>query len=97
MQKEKLTKEEFKIRLLEQQIFDELKDGYFGGVAYIRSKYEGTGIDYSKLYRRIVNYRIATYGTSNIDIPELVGIKSRAERLRESQCARTRRNRIRRG
>ena len=53
-----MTKEEFKTLLIEQQVFDELKDGYFGGISYIRLKYEGSGIDFNRVYRRIVNYRI---------------------------------------
>lgn len=61
-----MNREEFKTRLLEQQIFEELKDGYFGGIGYIRTKYEGSGIDFSRVYRRIINYRIKEFGTSTI-------------------------------
>lgn len=59
-----MKKEEFKKGLLEQQIFDELKDSYFGGITYIKMKWQGLDIDYGKIYRRIINYRIKTYGTS---------------------------------
>lgn len=80
----KYTKEEFKQLLLEQQIFDELKDGYFGGINYIRLKYEGSGIDFSRVYRKIVNYRIATYGTSTLFSPSSYMYKNKEERLKES-------------
>ena len=86
-----MTKEEFKTRLLEQQIFDELKDGYFGGINYIRVKYEGTGIDFSRLYRRIVNYRIATYGTAYLDNPSSFIYKSKEECMKKSENAKQRR------
>lgn len=79
-----MTKEEFKTLLLEQQIFDELKDGYFGGINYIRCKYEGSGIDFSRVYRRIVNYRIATYGTSSFENPRSYSWKTIEERRKES-------------
>lgn len=64
-----MEKEEFKRRLLEQQIFDELKDGYHGGVNYIKNKWQGCDIDPNRIYRRIINYRIKTYGTSYMVSP----------------------------
>lgn len=89
-----MTKEEFIIRLIEQQIFDELKDGYFSGINYIRMKYEGSGIDFSRLYRRIVNYRIREYGTSSF--PNLTDYYRSDERLKQNQnIKRARRNRLR--
>lgn len=84
------TKEEFKIRLLEQQIYEELKDGYFGGVGYIRQKYDGSGIDASKVYRWIVNYRIKVYGTSTFLNPSFIVYKTRGERKRDAVKARQR-------
>ena len=33
-----MQKEEFITRLIEQQVFDELKDGYFGGINYVRRR-----------------------------------------------------------
>lgn len=53
---------------IEDTIFEELKDGYFGGINYIRSKYEGSGIDFDRLYRRLTNYRYETYGTTDLNI-----------------------------
>ena len=57
-----MKKEDFKQRVLEQQIFDEIKDCYIKNGEYFRKKYKGTNIDYSRLYRRIVNYQIKEYG-----------------------------------
>lgn len=55
-------KEEFKKNLMEQQLFNELKDIPFRNSQYINRKYQGLDIDHSRLYRRIVNYQIKTYG-----------------------------------
>ena len=48
----------------ENQIFNELKDCHFTGANYIRNKWNGLDIDYSRVYRRIVNYQVKTYGRS---------------------------------
>ena len=80
-----MDKEQFKILLIEEQIFEELKDGYFGGVNYIRNKYEGSGIDVSRVYRRIANYRIERYGTSWIENPKHFERKTRQDRIREAR------------
>lgn len=87
----KMTKDEIKTRLLEDKIFEELKDGYFGGISYIRLKYEGTDIDASKIYRRICNYRIAKYGSSTMISPKYIEKKTKEERLKESNNRRNRR------
>ena len=89
-----MTKEEFKTLLLEQQIFDELKDGYFGGINYIRLKYEGSGIDFSRVYRRIVNYRIAVFGTSTLFNPASYTYKTKEERIKDSHRAYIRKRKI---
>ena len=78
------SKEEFIRQLLEQQIFDELKEGYFGGCGYIRAKYEGTGIDASRVYRRIVNYRIKKYGTSTLENPSYYTYYTREDRIKQA-------------
>ena len=59
-----MEREEFEQRVLEQQIFNELKDGTILSSEHIRRKYQGLNIDYSRLYRRIINYQIKTYGIS---------------------------------
>lgn len=59
-----MDKEEFKKRLIETQIFNELKDCHFSGANYIKNKWQGLDIDYSRVYRRIVNYQVKTYGSS---------------------------------
>lgn len=74
-----MKKEEFAKQLLEQQIFDELKDTYFTGIKYIRAKYQGSGIDFDRVYRRIVNYRIKNYGSSYMEGP--IDYKTSKERL----------------
>ena len=58
-----MAREEFKQRVFEQQIFNELKDGSIS-INYIKSKYQGLDIDYSRIYKRIINYQIETYGCS---------------------------------
>lgn len=64
-----LTKEEFKdkfeearIRKLERDIFEELKDSPAKGTAYIEKKYQGSGIDAGKINRWIINYQVKVYG-----------------------------------
>ena len=59
-----MNKEEFEQRVLEQQIFNEVKDGSICNIDYIKRKYQGLNINYSRLYRRIINYQIETYGCS---------------------------------
>ena len=62
-----MTREIFKEQLLkkiEQQIFNELKDTPITGSKYILNKWNGLDIDYSAVYRRIVNYQIKKYGYS---------------------------------
>ena len=58
-----LEREEFERKLMEQRIFDELKNCSFPGVSYIRRKWQGLNLDYSGIHRRIVNYQIKTYGS----------------------------------
>lgn len=77
-----MKKEEFAKQLLEQQIFDELKDTYFTGIKYIRAKYQGSGIDFDRVYRRIVNYRIKNYGNSYMAVP--VEYKTSEERKEDA-------------
>lgn len=57
-----MSREDFSKRVLEQQIFDELKDTSIKSSEYFRKKYNGADIDYTRLYRRIVNYQIQEYG-----------------------------------
>lgn len=78
---------DFKQRVLEEQIFDELKDTSIKSSEYFRRKYEGADINYSRIYRRIVNYQIKEYGSSlNNYVPK----KTRDELLKEHQKARAR-------
>lgn len=59
-----MDKEEFKRKLIENQIFNELKDCHFSGAKYIQNKWDGLDIDYSRVYRRIINYQVKKYGES---------------------------------
>ena len=74
-----MNSEEFKIRLIEQQIFNELKDSPMTGVNYIRNKWQGLDIDYSRLYRRIVNYQVKKYGNSLTIGNQKYNVKSKEE------------------
>ena len=79
---------DFKQRVLEQQIFDELKDTPIKSSEYFRRKYNGSDINYSRLYRRIVNYQIQEHGNT---LNSYIVRKSREDLLREHQNARNRR------
>lgn len=59
-----MEREVFKIKLLELQIYEELKDAPFPGINYLKKKYEGLDLDLSKIYRKIVNYQVKKYGES---------------------------------
>lgn len=83
-----MSMRDFKQRVLEQQIFDELKDTPIGSSKYFKAKYEGSDIDFTRLYRRIVNYQIKEYGTTlNFHVPK----KTKEDLIKEHQKARQRR------
>lgn len=79
---------DFNQRVLEQQIFDELKDTSIKSSEYFRRKYNGADIDYTRLYRRIVNYQIQEYGNT---LNNYIVSKTREDLLKEHQNARNRR------
>lgn len=81
---------DFKQRVLEEQIFNELKDTSIKSSEYFRKKYQGADINYSRIYRRIVNYQIKEYGGS-LNNNGFVPRKSRQDLLKEHQQARARR------
>lgn len=83
-----MRKKDFKQRVLEQQIFDELKDTSIKNGKYFREKYNGSDIDFSRLYRRIINYQIKEYGYTLNDYEPR---KTREERLKQAQNKRQRR------
>lgn len=83
-----MSMRDFKQRVLEQQIFDELKDTPIRSSKYFKAKYEGSDIDFTRLYRRIVNYQIKEYGTTlNFHVPK----KTKEDLIKEYQKARQRR------
>lgn len=64
-----MNKEEFKTKLLEEQVFQELKDKLkYNTKSHLRLYLVEKGIldkvDIGRLYVRINNYRIKKYGTS---------------------------------
>lgn len=61
-----LTKEQFIKKTYEEMIYNELKDKLFVTATIVKAlypEYEGI-VDYSVIYKKIVDYRIKTYGTS---------------------------------
>ena len=83
-----MSMRDFKQRVLEQQIFDELKDTSIKSSEYFRRKYNGADIDYTRIYRRIVNYQIQEYGNT---LNSYVVGKTREDLLKEHQNANKRR------
>lgn len=82
-----MNMKDFRQRVLEQQIFDELKDTSIKSSEYFRKKYNGADIDCTRLYRRIVNYQIKEYGTTlNFHVPK----KTKEDLLNEHRKARQR-------
>lgn len=59
-----MERNEFNQKVMEQSIFDELKDCSLRNSEHLRKKYEGLDIDFTRLYRRIINYQIKVYGCS---------------------------------
>ena len=61
-------KEYFIKQYYEQVMFNELKDRPFDTLNYIRRKYPDYdtkyNVDYSMVYKKIMDYRIKRYGTS---------------------------------
>ena len=92
-----MSMRDFRQGILEQQIFDELKNTPIRSSEYFRKKYQGSDIDYSRLYRRIINYQIKEYGCS-LNTNNYIPRKNREDLLHEHQRARqrkyNRRNRI---
>ena len=85
-----MSREDFSKRVLEQQIFDELKDTSIKSSEYFKRKYQGADIDYTRLYRRIVNYQIQEYGAT-LNNGGFVYQRTREELKKEHQRARNRR------
>lgn len=83
-----MSREDFSRRVLEEQIFNELKDTIIKSARYLRAKYEGSDVNVSRLYRRIVNYQIKEYGGTLINC---VPPKNREDLLKLNQKARARR------
>lgn len=62
-----LTREQFIKKTYEEIIFNEVKDKFYVTAPILRAmypEYEGI-VDFSNIYKKIVEYRIKTYGTSS--------------------------------
>lgn len=59
---------EFRNKFIEQAIFENEKDVGVNTCNQLRLKYNylKLDLDYTSIYRKIVNYRIAKYGTSRL-------------------------------
>lgn len=84
-----MSMKDFRQRVLEQQIFDELKDTSIRSSKHFKTKYQGADIDFTRLYTKIVNYQIQKYGhtLSSYFVPK----KTYEECLRQSRQKRQRR------
>lgn len=83
-----MSKEYFSSRVLEEQLFNELKDISIKSPRYLRAKYEGIDIDFTRLHRRIVNYQIKQYGGA---INNYVPRKNKYDLLKDNVRAKQRR------
>lgn len=59
-----MGREEFRKHLLEEKVFNELKDSYIKNIEVMRNQYKNYDIDFTNVYRRIVNYQVKKYGQS---------------------------------
>ena len=83
-----MSKKDFRQRVLEQQIFDELKDTSIRSGKYFKTKYQGADIDFTRLYTKIVNYQIKEYGRTLLGY--FVPKKTYEDCLREARNKRQR-------
>lgn len=84
-----MNMKDFRQRVLEQQIFDELKDTSIRSSKHFKTKYQGADIDFTRLYTKIVNYQIQEYGQTLS--ANFVPKKTREDCLREAKQKRQRR------
>lgn len=57
-------KKEFRERLTEEILFNNIKDNELLSAENFRSLYKNKEINFTRLYRRIINYQIKKYGIS---------------------------------
>lgn len=89
-----MSKEDFRKRVLEQKLFDELKDKLLRNADTIRGKVEGYDIDFTRLYRRLVNYQVEKYGEQ---IQSFAKVQSWQEETYKRERDRKKKNRKYRG
>lgn len=79
-----MNKDTFIKEFYEQKIFNEMKDIYFGGVRELKRRYGELDINYSDIYRKIINYRIKRYGTAYISPPDSDAMLPREFRVKNA-------------
>ena len=85
-----MSMKDFRQRVLEQQIFDELKDTSIRSSKHFKIKYQGADIDFTRLYAKIVNYQIKEYGCT-LTTGTYINKKTYEECLRQARQKRQRR------
>ena len=89
-----MKKEIFKELLLEQKIFEEEKDKNLYNAEKFRKKYKDYPIDHTRLYTRIINYQVKTYGMSiSSDFVNIVGGNPYIIQLAQTRKAKKKRSR----
>lgn len=89
-----MKKEIFKELLLEQKIFEEEKDKNQYNAEKFRKKYKDYPIDHSRIYTRIINYQVKTYGMSiSSNFVDIVGGNPYIVQLAQTRKAKQKRSR----
>lgn len=89
-----MSKEDFRMRVLEQKLFEELKDKPLRNADTIRIKVKDYDIDFTRLYRRLVNYQVEKYGEQ---IQSFAKVQSWQEETYKRERDRKKKNRKYRG
>lgn len=89
-----MEKKRFKELVLEEIIFEREKDKNQYNSEKFRKKYKDYSIDYTRLYTRIINYQVKTYGMSiSSDFVNIVGGNPYIVQLAQTRKAKKRRSR----
>lgn len=89
-----MKKEIFKELLLEQKIFEEEKDKNLYNAEKFRKKYKEYPIDHTRIYTRIINYQVKTYGMSiSSNFVDIVGGNPYIVQLAQTRKAKQKRSR----
>lgn len=91
-----MEKKRFKEMILEEMIFNKEKDKNLYNAEKFRKKYKDYPIDHTRLYTRIINYQVKTYGMSiSSDFVNIVGGNPYIVQLAQTRKAKQRRDRSR--